>query len=55
MVYETKNGYKVQVYDKGYVTLCELIDNKWQDCVFPTKEQAAQAEKRYYEVKRREI
>lgn len=41
--------YKVKVYDGGWVTMCEIVDGKWQDCTFQTKEEAEQALKDYRE------
>lgn len=44
----TKDGYKVTVYDHGFVTLCEIKDGRFQDCVFDTKEEAQRARDAYY-------
>lgn len=46
---KTKDGYKVTVFDNGYVTLCEIKNGKFQDCVFKTEEEAKQARDSYYE------
>lgn len=47
-IIRTDEGYKVRIYDNGYVFLCELIDNKWQDCVFETQEEAQIALDNYH-------
>lgn len=47
-------GYKVTVYDHGFVTMCEYdkTTKEWKDCIFPTFEIALQERNRYYEIKR---
>ena len=50
MVYKVENGYKVTVYDHGYVTLCDYSPEKhtFTDCIFSTEREAIFQERRYY-------
>jgi len=47
-----EDGYKVEVYDNGFVFLSEVKDGKLQDCVFATPEEAQRARDEYYEIHR---
>lgn len=49
MIINTGNGYKVRVYDNGWVYLCELVDGEWRDCIFDTYKDAQDALDRYKE------
>lgn len=49
MIFNTGNGFKVKVFDRGLVTMCELVNGEWQDCIFETYEEAKEAEARYLE------
>lgn len=47
-VYETSSGWKVKIYDHGFVTMCELDDQgRWKDSTFPTKAEAERAAEWY--------
>lgn len=43
-------GYIVHVNDHGHCVMCEYVDGKWQDCYFPTYEEALKAKNDYNEV-----
>ena len=49
MVVKTEAGYKAKVYDRGWVTMCEIVNGEWQDCIFETEEEAQAAIDRYKE------
>ena len=52
MIFKTKDGFKVRVFDHGFVTMCEWDETKhdFVDCVFSTEQDAQKALDRYNEV-----
>lgn len=49
-VVETKDGFKVGIYLRGGLSyMCNLTDDGWKDCVFPTEHEAQQEADRYNE------
>lgn len=42
-VVETKKGFKVMLFDGGYINMCEFVNGSWRDCIFPNKEEAEKA------------
>ena len=53
MIIKTDSGYIVKVYDHGYVTLCELVNGEWVDCLFSTEQEAREALDSYKEKKKK--
>lgn len=47
MIVKTDSGYKVKVYDNGWVTMAELVCGEWKDCVFETEADAQKAYDEY--------
>lgn len=46
-IVEVAGGFGVRIYENGFCWMSELVDGKWQVCVFPTKEEAQKQADRY--------
>ena len=51
MIFEVLEGFKVRVYDQGWGNLCQLVGNKFEDCVYKTREDAEKALLQYIKIK----